>query len=58
MLIIIQDDFSGLLPITKSLFTQADIQLCVVHMQRNAKNHLSKTDAAEFQQRWRALKST
>jgi len=27
-------------------------------MQRNAKNHLSKTDSAEFQQRWRALKST
>jgi putative transposase len=30
VLIIIQDDFSGLLPITKSLFPQADIQLCVV----------------------------
>ena len=55
VLIIIQDDFSGLLPITKSLFPQADVQLCVVHMQRNAKNHLSKTDAAEFQQRWRAI---
>ena len=24
----------------------------------NANNHLSKTDSAEFQQRWRALKST
>src|SRR5262249_30193895 len=50
--------FSGLLPITKSLFPSADVQLCVVHMQRNAKNHLSKNDSAEFQQRWRALRST
>jgi putative transposase len=57
-MIVVQDDFSGLLPITKSLFPQADVQLCVVHMQRNAKNHLSKTDAAEFQQRWRAVKLT
>ena len=27
-------------------------------MQRNAKNHLSKADSAEFQQRWRALRDT
>jgi putative transposase len=58
VLIVIHDDFSGLLPITKSLFPGADVQLCVVHMQRNAKNHLSKNDSAEFQQRWRALRST
>ena len=51
VLLVIQDDFSGLLPIT-------DVQLCVVHMQRNAKSHLSKLDAAEFQQRWRALRAT
>jgi putative transposase len=58
VLMVVHDDFSGLLPITKSLFIGADIQLCVVHMQRNAKNHLSKTDSAEFQQRWRALRCT
>ncbi len=58
VLMVVHDDFSGLLPITKSLFIGADVQLCVVHMQRNAKNHLSKTDSAEFQQRWRALRST
>jgi Transposase, Mutator family len=58
VLIVVQDDFSGLLPITKSLFPAADVQLCVVHMQRNAKNHLSKNDSAEFQQRWRALRET
>lgn len=56
VLIVAHDDFSGLLPVTKSLFRDADIQLCVVHLQRNATNHLSKADAAEFQQRWRAVR--
>jgi putative transposase len=58
VMIVIHDDFTGLLPISQSLFPQADVQLCAVHMQRNAKNHLSKTDAIEFQQRWRAIKSS
>jgi transposase-like protein len=58
VMIVIHDDFSGLLPISKSLFPTADVQLCAVHMQRNAKTHLSKPDAAEFQQRWRAIKSS
>ena len=58
VLLLVHDDFSGLLPITRSLFPQADIQLCIVHLQRNAKSHFTKTDAAEFNQRIRALKST
>jgi transposase-like protein len=57
VLIAVHDDFSGLLPITKSLFPQADVQLCIVHMQRNAKSHLSKTDTPEFTKRMRALKT-
>ena len=57
VLIAVHDDFSGLLPITKSLFPQADVQLCIVHMQRNAKSHLNKTDAPEFTKRMRALKT-
>ena len=57
IMIVIHDDFSGLLPITKSLFPNADVQLCVVHIQRNAKTNLSKADAVEFQQRWRAIRS-
>jgi transposase-like protein len=56
VLIIVQDDFSGLLPIVQKLFPNADVQLCVVHMQRNAQSHLSKTDAAEFQRRLRSIK--
>lgn len=58
VLILVHDDFSGLLPITQSLFPNSDVQLCTVHLQRNAKTHLNKTDAAEFQQRWRAIKSS
>jgi putative transposase len=58
LLLLVQDDFSGLLPITQGLFPNPDMQLCAVHMQRNAKTHLSKPDAGEFQQRWRAIKSS
>ncbi len=58
VLILVHDDFSGLLPITQGLFPNSDIQLCVVHMQRNAKTHLSRIDNVEFQQRWRAIKSS
>jgi putative transposase len=58
VLILVHDDFSGLLPITQSLFPTSDVQLCAVHLQRNAKTHLNKADASEFQQRWRAIKSS
>jgi transposase-like protein len=58
VMIFIQDDFSGLMPISQGFFPNADVQLCAVHMQRNAKTHLSKTDNTEFQQRWRAIKSS
>jgi len=58
VMIFIQDDFSGLMPISQGFFPNADVQLCAVHMQRNAKTHLSRTDAVEFQQRWRAIKSS
>lgn len=56
VLLVVHDDFSGLLPITRGLFPQADVQLCIVHLQRNAKSHFSKPDAAEFNQRIRTLK--
>lgn len=58
VMIFVQDDFSGLLKVSESFFPNADVQLCTVHMQRNAKSHLSKSDATEFQQRFRAIKSS
>lgn len=57
VLIVVQDDFSGLLTVTKGLFPQADVQLCIVHAQRNAKTHLGKAGAAEFNSRLRTIKA-
>jgi transposase-like protein len=55
VMILVQDDFSGLLKLSKSLFPNTDIQLCTVHMKRNSKSHLNKIDAKEFIQRFRSL---
>ena len=55
---LVQDDFSGLLTVTKSLFPTADVQLCIVHLQRNAKAHLGKAGAAEFNSRMRTIKAS
>lgn len=57
VMIVVHDDFSGLLGITQGMFPNSDIQLCTVHMLRNAKTHLSKVDAAEFTKRFRSIKS-
>jgi transposase-like protein len=57
VLLVVQDDFSGLLPITKGLFPKANVQLCIVHMQRNAKSHLGKADGFEFNARMRTVKT-
>jgi putative transposase len=56
VMIVVHDDFSGLLGLTAGMFPKSDIQLCTVHMLRNAKTHLSKTDASEFTQRFRSIK--
>ena len=56
-MIVIHDDFSGLLGVTKGMFPNSDIQLCTVHMLRNAKTHLSKEDASEFTKRFRSIKT-
>ena len=39
------------------MFPNSDIQLCTVHMLRNAKTHLSKEDASEFTKRFRSIKT-
>jgi transposase-like protein len=55
VMLLVQDDFSGLLKLTESLFPSTDIQLCTVHMKRNVKSHLNKLEAKEFIQRFRSL---
>jgi transposase-like protein len=57
VMVVVHDDFSGLLGLTRGMFHNADIQLCTVHMLRNAKTHLCKADAAEFTKRFRSIKT-
>jgi transposase-like protein len=56
VMLVVQDDFSGLLGLNRGLFPNSDIQLCTVHLLRNSKSHLSKVDATEFVQRFRSIK--
>jgi putative transposase len=56
VMVVVHDDFSGLLGLTRGMFPNSDVQLCTVHMLRNAKTHLSKDDAAEFTKRFRTIK--
>lgn len=58
VLIAVEDDFPGLLNLTKNLFPSADVQLCIVHLQRNAKGHLGKAGAAEFNARLKTIKNS
>lgn len=57
VLLVVQDDFPGLMSVNKGLFPRADVQLCIVHMQRNAKSHLGKAGGIEFNARMRTIKS-
>ncbi len=58
VLLVIHDDFSGLAKLSKSLFPQADIQLCAVHMLRNARTHLGADLGREFKDRFNALRNS
>lgn len=51
VLIIIQDDFSGLSKLNQGLFPKSHLQLCTVHMMRNVTHHLSKEDAGQVNER-------
>ena len=42
VLIFVTDDFSGLTKVIKKLFPEAHHQLCLTHLRRNLKRHLSK----------------
>jgi transposase-like protein len=56
--IFLPDDFSGRRPLRPGFFPHAAIQRCAVPLQRHAQTHLSQAESLEFQQRWRALKSS
>ncbi|MBC7334402.1 MAG: IS256 family transposase [Actinobacteria bacterium] len=48
VMIIVSDDFPGLIQAIKALFSQTDHQLCFIHMQRNIKKNMSRQDAKKF----------
>jgi putative transposase len=48
VLLIASDDFAGLTDTIAALFPHTDHQLCLVHLMRNARRHLGKTDVKEF----------
>ncbi len=48
VLIIVSDDFPGLNSAIKTLFPKTDHQLCIIHLQRNLKRNMSRSDAKQF----------
>ena len=56
VLIIISDDFPGLQHAIETLFPETDHQLCIVHLKRNIRKNMSKTDAKKFIQELSKLK--
>ena len=56
VLIIISDDFPGLQHAIETLFPETDHQLCIVHLKRNIRKNMSKTDAKMFIQELSKLK--
>ncbi|ADQ39611.1 transposase mutator type [Caldicellulosiruptor acetigenus I77R1B] len=48
VLVIVSDDFPGIIETIKAVYPYADHQLCLVHLQRNVRKHMAKIDAAKF----------
>ena len=48
VLIVISDDFPGIIDAVKLAYPLADHQLCFVHLQRNVRKHMTKEDASAF----------
>ena len=57
-LIVVHDDFPGLVSLTKAFFPKADIQLCTVHLLRNAKKHLNREHYRTFREYIQGIKNS
>lgn len=55
--LIISDDFPGLKEAVSALFDKTDHQLCFIHMQRNVRKNMSKSDAKEFNDTLKTLRT-
>ena len=57
VLLCVQDAFSGLPAAPAGMFPQCEVQLCTVHMLRNARKHLGKQDFRIFRSDWQGVRS-
>ncbi len=48
ILIVISDDFPGIIDAVKLAYPLADLELAFVHLQRNVRKHMTKEDASAF----------
>jgi transposase-like protein len=48
VLIVVSDNFPGIIDAVKLAYPYADHQLCFAHLQRNVKKHMAKDDASVF----------
>ena len=48
VILVVSDDFPGLISAFKTLFPKADHQICYVHLQRNIRKNMGKKDAKTF----------
>ncbi|QJA06950.1 hypothetical protein FVE67_00690 [Thermosulfurimonas marina] len=58
VLIVVHDDFPGLSSLTEAFFPRADIQLCTVHLLRNARRHLSREHYRTFRDYFQSIKNS
>lgn len=56
VLIVVSDDFPGIIETVKAVYPYADHQLCFVHLQRNIRKSMTKADAAEFNKELNKIK--
>ncbi len=55
-MIIVSDDFPGLDQAIANLYPKTDHQLCFVHLQRNVRRNMSKTDSTNFNKKLSSIK--
>jgi transposase-like protein len=55
VLLFVSDNLSGLKNTITALFPKSHVQLCLIHLMRNAHRNMSKEDAKEFNDRLHAL---
>jgi len=58
VLIVVHDDLPGLASLTKEFFPRADIQLCTVHLLRNARKHLDRETYQVFKDYFQSIKNS